>query len=188
MVLGAISLDLFEVLLGGATALLPVFARDILTVGPWGLGLLRAGPGIGALIVAAWLAGRPIRGHAGVIMFICVALFGGFTIVFGASAWVWVSVLALTLMGAFDMVSVYVRETLIQLWTPDHVRGRVNAVNGVFIGASSELGEFRAGISASLIGVVPAVVVGGIGTIAVAAIGWQLFPALRKTRHLHGRT
>ena len=108
--------------------------------------------------------------------------------VVGALAWVWVSVRALTLMGAFDMVSVYVRETLIKLWTPDHVRGRVNAVNGVFIGASNELGEFRAGISASLIGVVPAVVGGGIGTIAVAARWWQLCPALRKTRHLNGRT
>lgn len=187
VVLGAISLDLFAVLLGGATALLPAYARDILDVGPWGLGFLRAGPGIGAIAVAAWLAAHSIRDRAGVIMLVCVAMFGLFTIVFGVSTWVGLSVLALVLMGAFDMVSVYIRETLIQLWTPDHVRGRVNAVNGVFIGASNELGEFRAGVSASLIGVVPAVVVGGIGTLLVAALWWRIFPALRNTRHLDGR-
>jgi MFS family permease len=187
VVLGAISLDLFAVLLGGATALLPVYARDILHAGPWGLGLLRSAPGIGALIVAAWLARNAIRDHAGLIMFIFVAGFGFFTIVFGASTAIWLSVLALALMGACDMISVYVRETLIQLWTPDEVRGRVNAVNMVFIGASNELGEFRAGLSAAWIGAVPAVIVGGIGTMAVALLWAIWFPQLRKVKHLDGR-
>ncbi|CAN5504591.1 MFS transporter [soil metagenome] len=187
IVLGAISLDLFAVLLGGATALLPVYARDILHAGPWGLGLLRAGPGIGAVLVAAWLAKYPIRNHAGLIMFSFVAGFGFFTIVFGASAIIWVSVAALALMGACDMISVYVRETLIQLWTPDEVRGRVNAVNMVFVGASNELGEFRAGISASLSGAVPAVIIGGAGTILVALLWAVWFPELRRVKHLKAR-
>ncbi|KGM32203.1 MFS transporter [Inquilinus limosus] len=185
VVLGAITLDLFAVLLGGATALLPAYARDILDVGPWGLGLLRAGPGIGALVVAIWLARRPIEDQAGLIMFACVAGFGAFTCVFGASTLPWLSIVALALMGAFDMVSVYIRETLIQLWTPDALRGRVNAVNMVFVGASNELGEFRSGISASLIGVVPAVVVGGLGTMAVAGLWSAWFPQLRRIRHLN---
>ncbi|MGF6228495.1 MFS family permease [Inquilinus ginsengisoli] len=185
VVLGAISLDLFAVLLGGASALLPVYARDILDVGPWGLGLLRAGPGIGALVVAIWLARRPIGDQAGLIMFACVAGFGAFTCVFGASTLPWLSIVALIMMGAFDMVSVYIRETLIQLWTPDALRGRVNAVNMVFVGASNELGEFRSGISASLIGVVPAVVVGGLGTMAVAGLWSTWFPQLRRIRHLN---
>lgn len=185
VVLGAISLDLFAVLLGGATALLPAYARDILDVGPWGLGLLRAGPGIGALVVAIWLARRPIRDQAGLIMFACVAGFGAFTCVFGASTLPWLSIVALALMGAFDMVSVYIRETLIQLWTPDALRGRVNAVNMVFVGASNELGEFRSGISASLIGVVPAVVIGGLATMAVAGLWSTWFPQLRRIRHLN---
>ena len=187
IVLGAISFDLFAVLLGGATALLPVYARDILTVGPWGLGLLRSAPGVGAIVVAALLLRHPVKDHAGVIMFACVALFGFFTAVFGASATVWLSVLALALMGGFDMVSVYVRETLIQLWTPDAVRGRVNAVNQVFVGASNELGEFRAGISAGLFGAVPAVIIGGVATMAVAGLWWLWFPQLRRARHLDGR-
>ena len=187
IVLGAISFDLFAVLLGGATALLPVYARDILTVGPWGLGLLRSAPGVGAIVVAALLLRHPVKDHAGVIMFVCVALFGFFTAVFGASAAVWLSVLALALMGGFDMVSVYVRETLIQLWTPDAVRGRVNAVNQVFVGASNELGEFRAGISAGLFGAVPAVIIGGVATMAVAGLWWLWFPQLRRARHLNGR-
>ena len=138
IVLGAISLDLFAVLLSGASALLPVYARDILELGPWGLGLLRAAPGIGAIGVAIWLAGHTIRDHAGVIMLAAVALFGAFTIVFGVSTLAWLSILALAVLGATDMVSVYVRETLIQLWTPDELRGRVNAVNSVFVGASNE--------------------------------------------------
>jgi MFS family permease len=184
VVFGAISLDMFAVFLGGAFALLPVFARDILETGPWGLGLLRAAPGIGAILTGLWLAGHPIKNHAGIIMFAGVALFGVFVTVFGLSEYVWLSVLALGLLGAADMFSVYVREILIQLWTPDGVRGRVNAVNGVFIGASNELGEFRAGTMAAWLGPVPAVVFGGIGSIAVAAIwAWQ-FPALRKTKSL----
>ena len=188
VVLGAISLDLFAVLLGGATALLPVYARDILETGPWGLGLLRSAPGIGAIAVALWLARNPIRNYAGLIMFASVAGFGIATIVFGLSTVVWVSVLALVFMGAFDMVSVYMRETLLQLWTPDVVRGRVNAVNMVFVGASNELGEFRAGISAALIGTVPAVVVGGAGTVAVALLWAKWFPQLREARHLDSRS
>jgi MFS family permease len=187
IVLGAISFDLFAVLLGGATALLPVYARDILDVGPWGLGLLRSAPGIGSILVAAFLLRHPVKDHAGVIMFACVVLFGFFTVVFGASTTVWLSVLALALMGGFDMVSVYVRETLIQLWTPDAVRGRVSAVNMLFVGASNELGEFRAGISAGLFGAVPAVVFGGVATVAVAGLWWWWFPELRNTRHLRGR-
>lgn len=187
IVLGAISLDLFAVLLGGAVALLPAYARDVLDVGPWGLGLLRAAPGIGAITVALYLAFRPIRDHAGLIMFACVGLFGLFTSIFGLSNLVWLSIVALALAGGADMVSVYIRETLIQLWTPDAVRGRVNAVNMVFVGASNELGEFRAGSVAALIGVVPAVVLGGVGTIAVAALWTIWFPALRKARHLSGR-
>ena len=188
IVLGAIALDLFAVLLSGAVALLPVYARDILELGPWGLGLLRAAPGIGAIIVAVWLTGHPIRDHAGIVMLFFVALFGAFTIVFGVSEMPWLSILALGMLGATDMVSVYIRETLIQLWTPDRVRGRVNAVNMVFVGASNELGEFRAGTMAALIGTVPAVVFGGAGAIAVAGLWAVFFPALRKVRRLDGRT
>lgn len=184
IVLGAISLDLFAVLLGGATALMPVYARDILETGPWGLGLLRAGPAIGALAVALYLTTHSIRDNAGLWMFVFVAVFGAATVVFGFSTLVWVSVVALIVMGAADMVSVYIRETLIQLWTPDQVRGRVNAVNMVFIGASNELGEFRAGVSAALIGVVPAVVFGGAGTILVAALWMRWFPELLRARRL----
>jgi hypothetical protein len=167
---------------------LPVYARDILETGPWGLGLLRAAPGIGAIAVALWLARNPIRDHAGLIMFASVAGFGMATIVFGFSTIVWVSILALLLMGAFDMVSVYVREVLLQLWTPDVVRGRVNAVNMVFVGASNELGEFRAGVSAALIGTVPAVVIGGAGTVLVALLWSKWFPQLRQARHLDTRS
>ena len=187
VVLGAISLDLFAVLLSGAVALLPVYARDILELGPWGLGLLRAAPGVGAILVAVWLAGHPMRDHAGKLMFGFVALFGVLTVVFGISTVPWLSISALALLGAADMISVYVRETLIQLWTPDAVRGRVNAVNMVFVGASNELGEFRAGTMAALIGTVPAVVFGGVGAVAVAGIWAYLFPELRRIRHLRGR-
>ena len=188
IVLGAISLDLFAVLLGGATALLPVYARDILELGPWGLGMLRAAPGIGAICVAMWLAGHPIRDHAGIVLFSFVALFGVFTAVFGVSTIPWLSIAALALLGAADMVSVYVRETLIQLWTPDRLRGRVNAVNQVFVGASNELGEFRAGTMAALFGTVPAVLFGGAGSILVAGLWAWLFPQLRRARRLDGRT
>jgi MFS family permease len=187
VVLGAISLDLFAVLLSGASALLPVYARDILELGPWGLGLLRAAPSFGAIFVALWLAANPIRDHAGVLMFSAVLLFGVFTCVFGLSTTGWLSILALALLGAADMVSVYIRETLIQLWTPDELRGRVNAVNMVFVGASNELGEFRAGMMAAAIGTVPAVVFGGVGAVAVGALWASLFPALRKVRYLSGR-
>ena len=188
IVLGAISLDLFAVLLGGTVALLPIYARDILDLGPWGLGLLRSAPGIGAILTAIWLAGHPIRDHAGRVMFVFVGLFGFFNIVFGVSTLTWLSVVALALAGAADMISVYIRETLMQLWTPDHVRGRVNAVNMVFVGASNELGEFRAGLMAAAIGAVPAVVIGGLGSIAVAIAWAAMFPQLRKARHLQGRT
>ncbi|WP_429814909.1 MFS transporter [Ensifer sp. B1-9] len=180
VVLGAISLDLFAVLLGGAVALMPVFARDILDLGPWGLGLLRAAPGIGAVSMAVWLAAHPIRHRAGFYMFTGVALFGLGTVVFGLSATPWISIAALVVMGAADMISVYVREILITLWTPDELRGRVNAVNMVFIGASNELGEFRAGMMASGFGAVFAVAFGGLGTLLVSGL-WALgFPQLRK--------
>jgi MFS family permease len=187
IVLGAISLDLFAVLLGGAVALMPVFARDILDVGPLGLGLLRSAPGVGAVIMALWLARVGINRKAGVILFAFVAAFGFFTVVFGLSKSVPLSIAALALMGACDMVSVYIRETLMQLWTPDDVRGRVNAVNRVFIGASNELGEFRAGIVAAWIGAVAAVVVGGVGTMAVAFFWSRWFPELRTAERLDGR-
>ena len=187
IVLGAISLDLFAVLLSGATALLPVYARDILVLGPWGLGMLRSAPGVGALFVAIWLAGHPIRNHAGVLMLVAVMLWGALTIVFGVATIPWLSITALALMGAADMISVYVRETLIQLWTPDHVRGRVNAVNQVFVGASNEVGEFRAGTLAAFIGTVPAVVIGGVGAVGVAGLWAVLFPHLRRVRRLDGR-
>ncbi|MES0091961.1 MFS transporter [Mesorhizobium sp. M0030] len=187
IVLGAISLDLFAVLLSGASALLPVYARDILELDPWGLGLLRSAPGIGAICVAVWLAGHPLRDSAGKIMLGFVAGFGAFTVLFGVSTITWLSILALAGLGATDMFSVYIRETLIQLWTPDEVRGRVNAVNQVFVGASNEVGEFRAGTMAALIGTVPAVVIGGVGAIAVAGLWAVLFPQLRRVRHLNSR-
>ena len=185
--LGAISLDLFAVLLGGAVALLPVYARDILEVGPWGLGLLRSAPAIGAITVAILLHRFPIRDNAGIILFVCVGLFGAFTVVFGFSTAVWLSIAALFFMGATDMVSVVLRETLMQLWTPDEVRGRVSAVNSVFIGASNELGEFRAGFVAAKWGTVFAVVFGGFGTMAVASLWSVMFPGLRKQRRIDKR-
>jgi len=185
IVLGAISLDLFAVLLGGAVALLPIYARDILELGPVGLGLLRASPGIGAIIVVAIIAAVPIKDHAGAILFICVAMFGVSTIVFGHSTVVWVSILALMCIGGFDMVSVYIREILLQLWTPDDVRGRVNAVNSIFLGASNELGEARAGFMAAKWGGVFTVVAGGYAAIGVAALWSGLFPRLRQSRYLH---
>ena len=184
LVLGAISLDLFAVLLAGATALLPVYARDILEVGPVGLGLLRAAPGIGAVAVALLLVLRPINSNAGLWMFGCVAGFGVSTAAFGLSVSPWFSIVMLMIVGATDMVSVYVREILIQLATPDHVRGRVNAVNMMFIGASNELGEFRAGVSAAFFGPVAAVVAGGVGAVFVAGIWSSLFPGLRKAQRL----
>lgn len=185
VVLGAISLDLFAVLLGGAVALMPVYARDILHLGPWGLGMLRAAPGVGAVVTALFMATSPIRDSAGKILLAGVGLFGFFTVIFGLSTITWLSIVALALIGAADMISVVIRETLLQLWTPNEVRGRVNAVNMVFLGASNELGEFRAGGMAAWTGVVPAVVLGGAGAMLVA-VGWiWLFPQLRNARFLH---
>jgi MFS family permease len=186
IVLGAISLDLFAVLLGGAVALLPIYARDILEVGEVGLGLLRAAPGIGAILMIICLTSFPIRDHAGTLLFVSVALFGLATAVFGASTVTWLSILALMLVGAFDMISVYIREILLQLWTPDHVRGRVNAVNSIFLGASNELGEARAGFMATFYGAVFTVTAGGIAAIGVAGLWAYMFPGLRKARHLDG--
>ena len=180
VVFGAISLDLFAVLLGGATALLPIYARDILHVGPTGLGLLRAAPAAGAFVMAVWLTRHTIKRHVGIKMFASVALFGLATIVFGLSTFFPLSLAALFVLGAADMVSVNVRSSLIQLSTPDAMRGRVSSVSTLFIGASNELGEFESGTTAALMGTVTSVVVGGIGTLAVVA-GWmKLFPALRK--------
>ena len=178
-VLGAISLDLFAVLLGGATALLPVYARDILNVGPSGLGLLRSMPAVGALGMALYLAWRPLQRHVGRRMFAAVAVFGIATIGFGLSTSFLLSLSCLVVLGAADMVSVVIRQTLVQAETPDAMRGRVAAVNAVFIGASNELGEFESGAVAALIGTVPSVVVGGIGTLLVAALWARGFPALR---------
>ena len=184
VVLGAISLDMFAVLMGGAVAMLPIYATDILHGGSIANGLLRAAPGLGAIVMALYLTKFPIRNFAGRILFIFVALFGAFTVVFGFSTSLWVSIPALALVGASDMVSVTIRETIMQLWTPEEVRGRVNAVNSVFIGASNELGEFRAGTVAHFIGPVAAVVIGGFGAIAVAGIWSQIFPGLREQKTL----
>lgn len=177
---GAISLDLFAMFLGGTTALLPIFARDILHVGAAGLGLLRTAPAAGAAIVAVVLSRRQLHRHAGMSMFGCVALFGAATIVFGLSQNFYLSLLALAVAGGGDMVSVYVRSTMIQLATPDQMRGRVGSLNSLFVGASNELGEFRAGMTAGLFGTVQAVVLGGLGTLAVVALWMQMFPQLRR--------
>jgi MFS family permease len=180
VVLGAISLDLFAVLLGGATALLPVYASDILHTGPFGLGLLRGAPALGAMLTGLVLAGRPIERKAGPLMFGCVALFGLATIVFGVSTSMPLSLAALFVLGASDMVSVVLRFAFVQLATPDAMRGRVSAVNVLFISASNELGEFESGSTAALFGTVPSVVIGGLGTIAIVALWALLFPQLRK--------
>ncbi|HXM39777.1 MAG TPA: MFS transporter [Bryobacteraceae bacterium] len=180
LILGAISLDLFAVLLGGAVALLPVYAREILKIGASGLGILRSAPGVGAVIVALAVSRWPLQRHAGAIMLWCVCGFGVFTVVFGLSRNPALSLAALALIGACDMVSVIVRHTLVQLSTPDAMRGRVSAVNMVFIGASNEVGQFESGITAQWFGTVPAVVLGGLGTIAVVALWAWRFPALRR--------
>lgn len=177
-VLGAISLDLFAVLLGGATALLPIYAKDILHTGPWGLGFLRAAPAAGALAMGLLMARRPLARHAGRRMFIAVAIYGVSMIVFGFSRDLTLSLVALAIGGGADMVSVVIRQTLVQLDTPDDMRGRVSAVNGVFIGASNELGEFRAGSIGEWLGPVGATVVGGVGTLIVAGLWYRWFPAL----------
>lgn len=185
-ILGAISLDLFAVLLGGATALLPIFARDILMVGPWGLGLLRSMPAAGAVVMALFLAQRPLAHRSGRRMFQAVTVFGIATIGFGLSSNLYLSMACLFVLGAADMVSVFVRQTLVQFDTPDAMRGRVAAVNAVFIGASNELGEFESGVLAALVGAVPAVLLGGLGTLAVVALWSRWFPALRDRDKLVG--
>jgi MFS family permease len=184
IVLGSISLDLFAVLLGGATALLPVFAKDVLHVGPVGFGVLRAAPAIGALVVAAYLAVRPIRTQVGLKMFAAVACYGVATAAFGLSQIFIVSLGLLIILGAADMVSVFARQSLVQITTPDAMRGRVSAVSSLFVGASNELGEFETGVMARLIGPVGAVVAGGAASLAVTALWAKLFPALRKADRL----
>jgi MFS family permease len=184
VILGSISLDMFAVLLGGAVALLPVYAREILRTGPWGLGLLRSAPGVGAAAMAILMAHRPLRGRAGATMLWCVAGFGVCTILFGISRSIVLSLISLLLIGATDMVSVIIRGTLIQLGTPDEMRGRVNAVDMLFIGVSNELGEFESGLTAHWFGTVPAVVLGGIGTLLVIAVWAWKFPELRKADQL----
>jgi MFS family permease len=184
IVLGAISLDLFAVLLGGATALLPVFARDVLKVGAEGFGILRAGPAVGAAVMAFWLAARPIRRHAGIAMFSGVAVFGLATLVFALSRSMVLSVAALAVLGGADMISVYVRQTLIQIVTPDAMRGRVSAVSYLFIGASNELGEFETGMVARILGPIGAAVFGGVGSLVVTGVWARLFPTLRKADRL----
>ncbi len=184
LILGSISLDMFAVLLGGAVALLPIYAKNILHTGPWGLGLLRSAPGVGAALMAIVVAHYPIRRRAGWTMLLAVAVFGIFTIVFGISRSLTLSLVALFLTGAADMVSVIIRATLIQLATPDEMRGRVNAVDMLFIGVSNELGEFESGLTAQWFGTVPAVVLGGIGTLAVIATWAWLFQELRQADQL----
>ena len=184
VILGAISLDLFAVLLGGATALLPIYARDILHTGPWGLGLLRGAPAGGALLVSLLLSRWPIRSRVGRRMFAAVAVYGVATLVFGVSTVFPLSFVALMVAGAADMVSVVVRQSLVQLDTPDDMRGRVAAVNSVFIGASNQLGEFESGATAAWLGPVGSVVLGGVGTLLVVAVWMRLFPALREREHL----
>jgi MFS family permease len=184
--LGAISLDLFAVLLGGAAALFPVYARDILHTGPWGLGLLRSAPAVGALGTAVWLAHHPVRRRAGAMMFGGVAVFGVATIVFGLSRSLVLSLAVLVVLGAADMISVVVRQSLVQLRTPDAMRGRVSAVNSMFIGASNQLGEFESGLTAAWFGTVPSVVIGGIGTLLVAALWTRIFRELARIDSLDG--
>jgi MFS family permease len=183
-ILGTISLDLFAVLLGGVTALLPIYARDILQAGPLGLGILRAAPAVGALLMTIVLARYVISRHIGLRMFQAVIVFGAATVIFALSQWMWLSVLALALLGAADTISVVIRFSLVQLSTPDEMRGRVGAVNFLFINASNQLGQFESGVTAALFGVVPAAVVGGVGTIAIALLWMKLFPALRKVEKL----
>ncbi len=184
LLLGSISLDLFAVLLGGAVALLPIFAHDVLHAGAKGLGLLRAMPSLGALVVSLTLIFRPIQRRAGKLMLVCVGIFGAATVIFGLSRSMWVSMVALLLVGASDMVSVVVRSSVLQLATPPEMRGRVSAVNWLFIGASNEFGEYESGLTAHWWGAVPAVVIGGIGSLVVTAISAVAFPALRRANQL----
>lgn len=179
VIFGSISLDMFAVLLGSVTALLPIVARDVLETGPWGLGLLRSAPAIGAVAMSLFLTWRPVKNAVGRKMFVAVAVFGSMTIVFGLSETLWVSIVALLIMGAADMVSVVIRSTLVQLETPDEMRGRVSAVNSIFISTSNQLGEFESGALAALVGAVPAIVIGGIGTLGIVALWMYWFPGLR---------
>ena len=183
-ILGTISLDLFAVLLGGVTALLPIYARDILAAGPLGLGILRAAPAVGALLMTVVLARRSINSRVGLRMFQAVIVFGAATVVFALSHWMWLSVLALAILGAADTVSVVIRFSLVQLATPDQMRGRVGAVNFLFINASNQLGQFESGVTAALFGAMPAAVIGGVGTIVIALLWMRLFPELRKVERL----
>ncbi len=184
IVLGAISLDLFAVLLGGATALLPVFARDVLHVGSEGFGVLRGAPAVGGMGMAAWLATRPIRRHAGVKMFLGVAGFGLATVAFALSRSLWLSAGALAVLGAADMISVFVRSSLVQIATPNEMRGRVGAVSYLFVGASNELGEFESGVAARFLGPVGATLLGGLGSLGVTGLWAVIFPNLRKADRL----
>jgi MFS family permease len=182
--LGAISLDLFAVLFGGATALLPIYARDILHTGPWGLGVLRAAPAVGALVMAVVLSRYTLNHRAGLRMFEAVIVFGVATVTFALSHSLFLSVAALVVLGAADTISMVIRIALVQLSTPDAMRGRVGAVNFLFVNTSYQLGEFESGVTAALFGAVPAVVLGGLGTIAVALLWMKFFPALRKIERL----
>jgi MFS family permease len=183
-ILGTLSLDLFAVLFGGVTALLPIYARDILQTGPWGLGILRAAPAVGALLTTAVLARQPIARRVGMRMFQAVIVYGLATVAFSLSHWMWLSVVALAILGAADTVSVVIRFSLVQLATPDEMRGRVGAVNFLFINASNNLGQFESGVTAALLGAMPAAVLGGVGTIAVALLWMKLFPTLRDVERL----
>jgi MFS family permease len=183
-ILGTISLDLFAVLLGGVTALLPIYARDILGAGPLGLGLLRAAPAVGALLMTMVLAKHAITRRVGMRMFQAVIVFGIATVVFAVSHWMWLSLLALAVLGAADTISVVIRFSLVQLSTPDEMRGRVGAVNFLFINASNQLGQFESGLTAALFGAMPAAVIGGVGTILVALLWMKLFPSLREVERL----
>jgi hypothetical protein len=186
VILGAISLDLFVVLLGGATALLPIYARDVLQTGPEGLGMLRSAPGVGALAMSLVLMRFPLRSRIGPMLFGAVTVFGLATIVFGLSTSLPLSLAALLVLGASNVISVVIRHSSVQLRTPDEMRGRVSAVNSMFTGTSNQLGDFESGLTAALFGVVPAVLIGGIGTVCVAGLWMLLFPDLRRTRTLDG--
>ncbi|MFD2443806.1 MFS transporter [Bacillus sp. CGMCC 1.16607] len=184
VILGTISLDLFAVLLGGATALLPIFAQDILLTGPWGLGLLRTAPAVGALLVSIILAYYPLKRALGPTLFGALAIFGLATMLFAVSTNLIISLVALLLIGGSDVISVVIRSSLVQLQTPDEMRGRVNAVNSLFIGTSNQLGEFESGMVAGFMGAAPAAFIGGLGTIVVAGLWMYLFPSLRRLRSL----
>ncbi|MCK9284574.1 MAG: MFS transporter [Rhodocyclaceae bacterium] len=187
VVLGAISLDLFAVLFGGATALMPILAVELLHTGPWGLGLLRSAPSVGALLMSAVLARVPLEHHVGRIMFASVAVYAAATVGFGLSTSLWLSLALLAVLGAADMISMVIRGSLVQLQTPDHMRGRVSAVNSIFIGASNQLGEFESGVTAAWFGAAPAVILGGVCSLAVTALWMRWFPQLLSADRLAGR-